>query len=152
VGYFAGKKAQEEAIRDGGMPYTIVRATQFFEFIPMIADAGTRNVSVYLTGHLMQPIAAADVARTVADSALSPATNQIHEIAGPERAEMHEFARRVLKARGDTRNVLLDPDAGYFGIPIGETTIVPVNQARIGKISLDQWLSFEVLMANDRGR
>lgn len=71
VGYFAGKKAKEEAIRDGGMPYTIVRATQFFEFIPMIADDGTRNGSVSLTGHLMQPIAAADVARTVADSALS---------------------------------------------------------------------------------
>lgn len=140
VGYFAGKTAQENAVRNGGVPYTLVRATQFFEFIPMIADVGTRDGKVFLTPHLMQPIAAADVARLVADAALSPALNGELEIAGPERAPMHEFASRVLTAKSDPRTVAVDPDAGYFGVPIDETTIVPVGEARLGEISLDQWL------------
>lgn len=141
VGYFAGKTAQEKAVRDGGVPYTLVRATQFFEFIPMIADVSTRDGSAFLTNHLMQPMAAADVARLVAEAAISPALNGALEIAGPERAPMNEFAQRVLSAKGDPRPVIADPGAGYFGIPIKETSIVPVGDARIGEISLEQWLN-----------
>lgn len=141
VGYFAGKTAQEDAIRNGGVPYTVVRATQFFEFIPMIADVSTRDGSVFLTDHLMQPMAAADVARLVAEAAMSPALNGAVEIAGPERAPMYEFGKRVLSAKGDSRTVVADTNAGYFGIPIQETSIVPVGEAIIGKKSLGEWLS-----------
>lgn len=140
VGYFAGKTAQEKAVRDGGVPYTLIRATQFFEFIPMIADSGTHDGSVLLTNHLMQPMAAAEVAAFVAEAAVTPALNGALEIAGPEQAPMYEFAKRVLSAQGDHRTVGIDPDGGYFGIPIEETTIVPVGEARIGEKTLDQWL------------
>jgi uncharacterized protein YbjT (DUF2867 family) len=141
VGYFAGKTAQEKAVREGGVPYTILRATQFFEFIPMIADAGTRGGSVYVTSHLMQPMAAADVARIVAETAVSPAIDGVLELAGPERAGLNEFVGRVLAARNDSRPVVIDTEAGYFGIPIEETSIVPVGEFRIGDITLKEWLS-----------
>ncbi|WP_426303228.1 SDR family oxidoreductase [Arthrobacter sp. R-11] len=141
IGYFAGKTAQEKAIREGGVPYTLLRATQFFEFIPMIADAGTRDGSVYVTSHLMQPMAAADVARIVAETAVEPATNGVVEIAGPERAGINEFVARVLAAHNDPRAVVIDIEAGYFGMPIEETSIVPLGDARIGNISLKEWLS-----------
>ena len=141
VGYFAGKTAQEKAVREGGVPYTILRATQFFEFIPMIADAGTRDGSVYATSHLMQPMAAADVARIVAETAVSPAIDGVLEMAGPERAGLNEFVGRVLAARNDSRPVVTDPQAGYFGIPIEETDIVPMGESRIGDITLKEWLN-----------
>lgn len=141
VGYFAGKTTQEKAVREGGVPYTILRATQFFEFIPMIADAGTRDGSVYVTSHLMQPMAAADVARIVAETAVSPATDGVLEMAGPERAGLNEFVGRVLAARNDSRPVVIDTEAGYFGIPIEETSIVPVGETRIGDITLKEWLN-----------
>ncbi len=141
VGYFAGKAAQEKAVREGGVPYTILRATQFFEFIPAIADAGMRDGSIHVTSHLMQPMAAADVARIVAETAVSPAIDGILEMAGPERAGINEFVGRVLAAREDSRPVVVDTHAGYFGIPIEETSIVPVGESRIGDITLKEWLN-----------
>jgi uncharacterized protein YbjT (DUF2867 family) len=133
VGYFAGKTAQEKAVREGGVPYTVLRATQFFEFLPAIAEAGTRDGSVYVTSHLMQPMAAADVARIVAETAVSPA--------GPERAGINEFVSRVLAAHNDPRPVVIDTEAGYFGMPIEETSIVPLGETRVGDISLKEWLN-----------
>lgn len=141
VGYFAGKTAQENAIREGGVPYTILRATQFFEFLPAIAEAGTRDGSVYVTSHLMQPMAAADVARIVAETAVSAAINGVLEMAGPERAGINEFVSRVLAAHNDPRPVVIDTEAGYFGMPIEETSIVPLGETRVGDISLKEWLN-----------
>ena len=141
VGYFAGKTAQEKAVREGGVPYTILRATQFFEFIPIIANAGMRDGSIYATNYLMQPMAAADVARIVAETAVSPAIDGVLEMAGPERAGINEFVGRVLEAHNDPRPVVVDTQAGYFGIPIEETSIVPVGESRIGDITLKEWLN-----------
>jgi uncharacterized protein YbjT (DUF2867 family) len=141
VGYFAGKTAQEKAVREGGVPYTILRATQFFEFLPVIANAGMRDGSIHVTNYLMQPMAAADVARIVAETAVSPAIDGVLEMAGPERAGINEFVGRVLAAHNDSRPVVVDTQAGYFGIPIEETSIVPLGESRIGDITLKEWLN-----------
>ncbi|MET4619055.1 uncharacterized protein YbjT (DUF2867 family) [Arthrobacter sp. 2762] len=141
VGYFAGKTAQEKAVREGGVPYTILRATQFFEFLPVIANAGMRDGSIHVTNYLMQPMAAADVARIVAETAVSPAIDGVLEMAGPERAGINEFVGRVLAAHNDSRPVVVDTQAGYFSIPIEETSIVPLGESRIGDITLKEWLN-----------
>ena len=137
----AGKIAQERLVRDSGMPHTIVRATQFFEFLTAIADAGTADGLARLTPHLLQPVAAADVARAVADVVLAPATDAVVEIAGPERAPLDELVARVLSAHGDGRRVVADPDARYFGLPVDDTSLVPLGGARIGEVTLDDWLA-----------
>jgi uncharacterized protein YbjT (DUF2867 family) len=140
-GYMAGKIAQEKLIRDSGMPHTIVRATQFFEFLTPIADAGTTDGVARLTHHLMQPVAASDVARAVADAALAPAADAVVEIAGPERASLDELVARVLAARGDGRRVVADPEADYFGLAVDDTSLVPLRAARIGDVTLEEWLA-----------
>lgn len=140
VSYMAGKVAQERIIRDGTVPYTILRATQFFEFLPSIAEGNDRDGTIHVTDHLMQPIAATDVATTVAQLAVQPPLNGFADLAGPERAPMHTFASRYLAARGDTREVVADPGAGYFGIPISHDTLVPAGEAYIGSTNLTTWL------------
>lgn len=139
-GYFRAKVAQERLIVASGIPYTIVRATQFMEFIRGIADSATAGNEVRLSPGLFQPIAADDVATFVADVALAPARNGIVEIAGPDRAPFDEIVARYLQSVGDPRAVVRDPEARYFGGRVDDRSLVPLADARLGRIGLDQWL------------
>ncbi|QHO76272.1 NmrA family transcriptional regulator [Bradyrhizobium sp. CCBAU 051011] len=139
-GYFRAKVAQEKLIEASGIPYTIVRSTQFLEFVRGIADSSADGNIVRLPPILFQPIAADDVAANVADVALAPPRNGIVEIAGPERAPFNEIIARYLKAVGDPREVVSDPEARYWGGPVEEHSLVPLGEARLGRIGLDEWL------------
>src|SRR5438105_249368 len=139
-GYFRAKVAQEKLIEAAGIPYTIVRATQFMEFLKAIADAGADGNSVRLSPGLFQPIAADDVAAIVADVALAPPRHGIVDIAGPERAPFDEIIARYLRAIGDPREVVRDPEARYFGGRVEERSLVPLGEARLGRIGFDEWL------------
>jgi uncharacterized protein YbjT (DUF2867 family) len=139
--YFVAKVAQEEVIEAAGVPYTIVRATQFMEFIGGIADFGTEGGTVRLGDGLFQPIAADDVAAALSQVALGAPLNGTVEIAGPDRAPFAEIVERYLKSAGDARPVVTDPDARYYGGRVEEQSLVPLGEARIGRISLDQWLA-----------
>jgi uncharacterized protein YbjT (DUF2867 family) len=139
-GYFRAKLAQEKLIEGSGIPCTIVRATQFMEFLGGIADSSTDGNTVKLPPILFQPIAADDVAFFVADAALAPPRNGILEIAGPERAPFNEIIGRYLKAVGDPREVVSDPEARYWGGRVEERSLVPLGEARLGRIGLDEWL------------
>jgi uncharacterized protein YbjT (DUF2867 family) len=137
IGYFRAKVAQEKLIESSGVPYTIVRSTQFMEFFRSIADANTDGNVVRISPGLYQPIAADDVAAIVADVALAAPRNGIIEIAGPERAPFNEIVARYLKAVGDPRKVVSDPEARYFGGRVEEYSLVPLDEARLGHIGLD---------------
>ena len=139
-GYFRAKVAQEKLIEASGIPYTIVRATQFLEFLGGIADEGTQGNTVRLSPGLFQPIAADDVAPIVADVAVAAPRNGIVEIAGPERAPFNQIIARYLKAVGDPRQVVSDPEALYWGARVEEHSLVPLGEARLGRIALDEWL------------
>jgi uncharacterized protein YbjT (DUF2867 family) len=139
-GYFRAKVAQEKLIVAAGIPYTIIRATQFLEFLGGIAASGTDGNTVRLSPGLFQPIAADDIAPIVAEVALAAPRNGIIEIAGPERAPLSEMIARYLKAMGDPRKVVSDPEARYFGGRVEEHSLVPLGGARLGRIGLDEWL------------
>jgi len=139
-GYFRAKVAQEKLIETSGIPYTIIRSTQFLDFIGRIADSSADGNKVRLAPGLFQPIAADDVAAIVADVALAPPRNGIIEIAGPERAPFDEFVARYLKAVGDPREVVSDPEARYSGGRVEERSLVPLGEARLGHIGFDEWL------------
>jgi uncharacterized protein YbjT (DUF2867 family) len=139
-GYFRAKVAQEKLITSSAIPYTIVRATQFMEFLRAIADAGAEGGKIRLSPGLFQPIAADDVAAFVADAALAAPRNGIVEIAGPERAPFNEIVARYLKAVADPRTVVRDPEARYWGGRVEERSLVPLGEARLGRIGLDEWL------------
>ena len=139
-GYFRAKVAQEKLIEASGIPYTIIRSTQFLEFLGAIADSSADRNVVRLSPGLFQPIAADDVAAIVADVAVAPPRNGIVEIAGPERAPFNEFVARYLKAVGDPREVVSDPEARYWGGRVEERSLVPLGEARLGRIGLDEWL------------
>jgi len=139
-GYFRAKVAQEKLIETSGIPYTIIRSTQFLEFLGGIAASSTDGNMVRLSPGLFQPIAADDVAAITADVALAAPRNGILEIAGPERAPFNEIVARYLKALGDPRTVVSDPEARYFGGRVGERSLVPLGEARLGRIGLDEWL------------
>jgi uncharacterized protein YbjT (DUF2867 family) len=139
-GYFRAKVAQEKLIEASGLPYTIIRSTQFMEFLKGIADSGTDGNKVKVSPGLFQPIAADDVAAVVADLALAPPRNGIVEIAGPERAPFNEIVARYLKAVGDPRQVVRDPEARYFGSRVEERSLVPLGEARLGHIGFNEWL------------
>ncbi len=139
-GYFRAKVAQEKLIEASGIPYTIVRATQFLEFLGAIAASSADGNMVRVSPGLFQPIAADDVAANVADVALKPPRSGIVEIAGPERAPFNEIVARYLKAVGDPREVVSDPEARYFGGQVEEFSLVPLGEARLGRIALDEWL------------
>jgi len=139
-GYFRAKVAQEKLIESSGIPYTIVRSTQFLEFLGGIAASSADGNVVRLSPGLFQPIAADDVAAFVADVALATPRRGIVEIAGPERAPFDEIVARYLKAVGDPREVVRDPDARYFGGRVEERSLVPLGEARLGRIGLDEWL------------
>lgn len=140
-GYFRAKVAQEKLIEASGVPYTIIRATQFMEFLRGIADSATDGNTVRLPPVSFQPIAADDVAAIVAETALAGPRNGVVEIAGPERAPFNEIIGRYLKSVGDPRAVVSDPKAGYWGGKVEERSLVPVGDARLGRIRLDEWLS-----------
>ena len=139
-GYFRAKVAQEKLIEASGIPYTIIRATQFLEFLGGIAAESTDGNTVRLSPGLFQPIAADDVAPIVAEVALTAPRNGIVEIAGPERAPFNEIVARYLKAVGDPRKVVRDPEARYWGGRVEECSLVPLSEAHLGRIGLDEWL------------
>jgi uncharacterized protein YbjT (DUF2867 family) len=139
-GYFNAKIAQEKLIKASGIPYTIIRATQFIEFLGAIADSATDGNNVRLSPGLFQPIAADDVAAIVADVALAGPRNGIVEIAGPERAPFDEMVARYLQGSGDPRKVVRDAEAQYFGGRVEEFSLVPLGEAHLGRIGLDEWL------------
>jgi uncharacterized protein YbjT (DUF2867 family) len=139
-GYFRAKVAQEKLIESSGIPYTIVRSTQFLEFLGGIAAANADGTRVRISPGLFQPIAADDVAAIVADVALAAPRGGIVEIAGPERAPFNEIIARYLKAVGDPREVARDPEALYFGGRVEERSLVPLGEARLGRIGFDEWL------------
>ena len=139
-GYFRGKVAQEKLIKASGTPYTIIRSTQFMEFLGGIAASSANGNIVSISPGLFQPIAADDVAANVADVALATPRNGIVEIAGPERAPFNEIVARYLKAVGDPRQVVSDPEAKYFGGRVEQHSLVPLGEARLGRIGFDEWL------------
>ncbi len=139
-GYFRAKVAQEKLIETSGIPYTIIRSTQFMEFLGGIAASSADGNMVRLSPGLFQPIAADDVAAIVAEVALAAPRNGIVEIAGPERALFNEFVARYLMAVGDPREVVRDPEARYFGGRVEERSLVPLGEVRLGRIGFDEWL------------
>ena len=139
-GYLRAKLAQEKLIAGSRIPYTIVRSTQFFEFLKRIADDATDGNTVRIAPVLFQPIAADDVAKAVAGAAVSAPVNGIVEIAGPQQFRFDEFIRLGLGARRDPRVVIADPQARYFGMAPGERSLVPEGDARLGEIRFEDWL------------
>ncbi|MEV4623908.1 SDR family oxidoreductase [Asanoa sp. NPDC049573] len=137
--YLPAKVAQENLIRESGVPYTIVRATQFFEFLAGIADTATEGDTVRIAPVPFQPMASADVAAAVADAAVAAPVNGAVETAGPDRLRFDEVIRQSLAAKGDPRRVVADPAARYFGQTMGDDTIVPVGDYRPGAIRLADW-------------
>jgi uncharacterized protein YbjT (DUF2867 family) len=138
-GYMRAKGAQERIIRESGLPYTIIHSTQFMEFLSGIAQSGTVGDTTRLSTGFMQPIASDDVADFVTDAALAAPVNGIIEISGPERARLCDFVARYLKAMGDTRKVVADPEAHYFGTKLEDGSLVSDNNPRIGRITFEQW-------------
>lgn len=139
-GYFRAKLAQENLIRRSGIPFTIVHATQFFEFAKGIAQSGTSSSGIRLSPVLMQPIAADDVAAAVADTAVGQPVNGMIEVAGPDQIRQDELVRQFLNATGDAQKVATDAKAGYFGIEVNDQSLVPGANARLGKIHFSDWL------------
>ena len=139
-GYFRAKVAQEEVVRTGPVPYTIVRATHCFEFTRCIADSSTDGNTVRLSPALVQPEAADDVASTLADVAVGAALSDTVELAGPEAFPLAELTRRVLNATGDPRQVTADVHARYFGAKLHDQSLIPGDDARIAPTHLEDWL------------
>jgi uncharacterized protein YbjT (DUF2867 family) len=139
-GYFRAKVAQEKLIKASGIPYTIIRSTQFMEFLGAIAASAADGNTVRVSPGLFQPIAADDVAAAVAGVAVAPPKNGIVEIAGPERQPFNEIVARYLKAVGDPHKVVRDPEARYFGGKVDDRSLVPLGEARLGRIGLDEWV------------
>lgn len=141
-GYFRAKLAQESLIKASPLSYTLVRATQFFEFAGGIAHVATEGQTVRLPAALMQPIAAADVSAAVADAALAAPLNDMVEIAGPELIPQDAFVRSFLQTTGDARTVVTDPAARYFGnIPVNDRTLTPGANPRLGATRYADWLA-----------
>jgi uncharacterized protein YbjT (DUF2867 family) len=139
-GYFRAKTVQEGLIKDSRIPYTVIRSTQFLEFLGAIADAGDKDGVISIATGLFQPIAADDVAAFVADAALAAPRNGTVEIAGPERAPFDEIIRDYLRMMGDARPVHADPDARYFGGRVEQFSLVPTGEAQLGRIHLADWV------------
>ena len=144
-GYLRAKVAQESLIEAGPVPYTIVRATQFFEFLMAVAQAGTQGRTVRVPSALMQPVAAADVAAFLAEVAVQPARNGRREVGGPQALPIDQLLRHVLRAHDDTREVIADADARYFGARLAQDSLTAGAQAHIGITSLDDWLAAEAV-------
>jgi uncharacterized protein YbjT (DUF2867 family) len=139
-GYFRAKMAQENLIKASPIPYTIVRATQFFEFTAGIAQSATEGQTVRLPAAMMQPIVSDDVAALVAEVALEQPLNGMIEVAGPEPIRMDELVRRYLSATQDSRTVITDPNARYFGIAVNDQSLTPGAHPRLGSTRFEDWL------------
>lgn len=139
-GYMRAKVAQEQLIRESGIPWSIVRATQFFEFVPRIADGMTVGNEVRVPPVLFQPMAAEDVARAVAKVSVGTPVNGVVEVGGPRQFRFDELIRRALAARQDPRQVVADPGARYFGAVLAERTLVPGDGARLGEVTLEMYV------------
>jgi uncharacterized protein YbjT (DUF2867 family) len=139
-GYFRAKMVQEKLIKASPIPYTIVRATQFFEFVSGIAQSATEGQTVRLPPALMQPIAADDVAAAVAEAALAEPLNGTFELAGPEPIRQDDLVRQFLAATGDARTVITDPKALYYGIEMNDQSLTPSDNPRIGPTRFEGWL------------
>ena len=142
-GFFRAKLAQENLIKASSIPYSIVRATQFFEFVRKIADLSTEGNKVRLPAVLFQPMAADDVASALARIAMESPVNGTVEIGGPEQFHLDEKVRRDLAARKDPREVITDPHARYYGIAVSERTLVPNRDARLGQTRFEDWLNHD---------
>jgi uncharacterized protein YbjT (DUF2867 family) len=140
-GYLRAKVAQEKLIEDSSIPFSIVHSTQFFEFVKSIADEATEGDEVRLPHALLQPIAADDVAAAVCEISQGAPTDGVIEIAGPERFHFDEFIQQGLVAKGDSRTVVADPKARYFGAELEERSLVPTNPAHLGEIRFSDWLA-----------
>ena len=140
-GYFRAKMAQEKLIKASPIPYTIVRATQFFEFVGGIAKSATEEHTVRLPPVLMQPVAADDVAAVVAGVALTEPLNGTFELSGPERIRQDDFVRQFLTATGDARTVITDPKALYSGSTVNDQSLTPGENPRLGTTRFSDWLS-----------
>ena len=143
--YLRAKNAQETLIKGAGIPYSIVRATQFFEFIKRIADEATDGTTVRLPPVLIQPMAADEVAKAVGRVAIGAPLNGTVEVAGPHQFRFDELIRLSLGAGNDPREVVVDPHARYFGAELGERSLIPADDARLGEIRFQEWLSQAVL-------
>lgn len=140
-GYFRAKMAQENLIKASGIPYTILRSTQFFEFMGRIADSGGEGNTVRVSPALVQPIVSDDVVAALADITLGAPVNGTVEVAGPEKFRLDELVRRVLSAKNDTRNVTADVHARYFGTELNDQSLIPGSNPRIGATRFETWLS-----------
>jgi uncharacterized protein YbjT (DUF2867 family) len=140
-GYFRAKLAQEKLIAESGIPFSIVHATQFFEFVKSIADTSSDGTTVRLAPVLIQPMAADDVAAGVGRVAGGTPANGIVEVAGPEQFRLDDFVRQGLIARNDSRTVVADSAAGYFGVEVDERTLVPGKDAQLGMTTFKAWLA-----------
>jgi uncharacterized protein YbjT (DUF2867 family) len=140
-GYFRAKLAQEQQIKSSPIPYTLIHATQFFEFMRAIADFSTVGGVVRLPPVKFQPLAADDVASALTEAALAPPANKTIEFAGPDATTLDQAIRRVLEYDHDPRQVVADPDAPYFGVEVSELTLVPGPEARLGSTKFDWWLT-----------
>jgi uncharacterized protein YbjT (DUF2867 family) len=140
-GYFRAKMAQEKLIKASQIPYTIVRATQFFEFVGSIAQLANEGATVRLPSVLMQPIVSDDVAAALADVALGEPINGTVELAGPEQIRLDELVRQFLSATGDSRKVITDARARYYGIEVNDQSLVPGHNPRLGSMHFAAWLS-----------
>ena len=139
-GYFRAKLAQENLIKASPIPYTIVRATQFFEFVGSIAQLATEGETVRLPPVLMQPIVSDDVAAVMADVALAKPLNGTFDLAGPEPIRQDDLVRQFLKATGDARTVITDPKALYYGIAVDDQSLTPGDRPRLGSTRFEEWL------------
>jgi uncharacterized protein YbjT (DUF2867 family) len=146
-GYLRAKLAQEKMIRESSVPYSIVRATQFFEFVKRIADECTEGNTVRVPPVRFRPMAADDVAKAVGRTAVGAPLNGVVEIAGPEEFRFDELIRQALELRQDPREVVVDPQAHYFGAVLGERSLVPADEARFGEIRFQDWLAAPALQA-----
>lgn len=140
-GYFRAKLAQESLIKNSGIPYTIVRATQFFEFVRGIAQSATEGRTVRLPSAMMQPIVSDDVAAALAEVATADPVNDTIELAGPESIRMDDFVRQFLVSRNDAREVITDPQAAYFGTVVNDQSLTPGDHPRIGTTRFADWLN-----------
>ena len=140
-GFFRAKLVQENLIKASSIPYTIIRATQFFEFVKSIADFSVQGDKVRLPHVLFQPMAGDDIASAMSKTATGSPVNGTAEIAGPEQFRLDELVRRDLAARKDPREVISDPNARYCGIKVSERTLLPDNRARLGETRFEDWLS-----------
>lgn len=143
-GYFRAKLVQEQLIEASPIPYSIVRATQFFEFVPAIADGGTKEGTIVLSDAMMQPIASADVAAILTDVAVAAPLNGMLQIAGPEPIRMDALVKTFLAVTGDARTVATDPAAGYFGTPVDDASLTPGKHPRLGGTHYEEWLKASI--------